>query len=111
MLFNFLPALLMAPAADGQGDLMSSLMSFVPFILIIGVMYFILIRPQRKRDKADSAMRSNLEVGDMITTRGGIVGKITNIKDDLLTIETGANNVKIRIQRWAVGSKEEKISD
>ena len=110
MFQKIFPALLMAPAG-GEGDLMTSLMSFLPFVLIIGVMYFILIRPQRKRDKADAAMRQNLEVGDMITTRGGIVGKITNIKDDLLTIETGANNVKIRIQRWAVGSKEEKISD
>ena len=49
-------------------------------MLIIVVFYFILIRPQRKRDKTDESMRNNLEVGDVVTTRGGIVGKITNIR-------------------------------
>lgn len=56
-------------------------------------------------------MRNNLEVGDEVTTRGGIIGKITNIKDDQITIQTGADSVKIRVMRWAIAKKEEKISD
>ena len=87
------------------------LLQLLPFVLIIVVFYFILIRPQRKRDKEDEAMRNNLEVGDVVTTRGGIVGKITNIKDDQLTLQTGSDSVKIRVMRWAVAKKEEKISD
>lgn len=56
-------------------------------------------------------MRNNLKVGDIVTTRGGIIGKITNIKDQQLTIQTGADSVKIRVERWAVLSKEETVSD
>ena len=87
------------------------IIQLLPFVLIIFIFYFILIRPQRKRDKEDEAMRNNLEVGDEVTTRGGIIGKITNIKDDQITIQTGADSVKIRVMRWAIAKKEEKISD
>ena len=115
-MFNNLPMLatklMAAPGAAGQemstADL---LLQLLPFVLIIVVFYFILIRPQRKRDKEDESMRNNLEVGDVVTTRGGIVGKITNIKDDQLTLQTGSDSVKIRVMRWAVAKKEEKISD
>ncbi len=115
-MFNNLPVLatkLMA-ASGTAGQTMSTtdmLLQLLPFVLIIVVFYFILIRPQRKRDKEDEAMRNNLEVGDVITTRGGIVGKITNIKDDQITIQSGSDSGKIRIMRWAVAKKEEKISD
>lgn len=116
-MFRNLPVLaarLMAPTPAAGGQDMSTadmLLQLLPFVLIIVVFYFILIRPQRKRDKADEAMRNNLEVGDIITTRGGIVGKVTNIKDDQITIQSGSDSVKIRIMRWAVARKEEKISD
>jgi len=108
-----LPALLMAPTtATGEAPSMTeSLISLLPFALVIVVFYFMLIRPQKKRDKADQEMRDNLKVGDVVTTRGGIVGKITNIKDQQLTLQTGSDSVKIRIERWAVLSKEETVSD
>ena len=107
---RFLNALLMAVPASGEApDTTASLLSLLPFVLVI--VYFILIRPQRKRDKADQEMRDNLKVGDIVTTRGGIVGKITNIKDQQLTISTGADGIKIRIERWAVPSKQEEVSD
>ena len=109
---RFLNALLMAVPASGEApDTTASLLSLLPFVLVIVVFYFILIRPQRKRDKADQEMRDNLKVGDIVTTRGGIVGKITNIKDQQLTISTGADGIKIRIERWAVLSKQEEVSD
>lgn len=109
---TILAAKLLAATGTGEtADTSTLLLQLLPFALIIVVFYFILIRPQRKRDKEEQNMRSNLKVGDSVVTRGGIVGKITNIKDDLLTIETGANAVKIRIQRWAVSSKEEIVSD
>lgn len=62
---------------------------FVPMILIFVVFYFLLIRPQRKKDKEAKAMLDNLKVGDRICTIGGIYGTIVRIKDDVLTIEVG----------------------
>ncbi len=99
-----------APAGEAPSTA-ESLLSLLPFVLVIVVFYFILIRPQKKRDKADQEMRDSLKVGDTVTTRGGIIGKITNIKDQQLTIASGSDGVKIRIERWAVLSKEENNSD
>ncbi len=87
------------------------LIQLAPFAILIVVFYFLLIRPQRKREKEENNMRAGLEVGDVITTRGGIIGTIRQIKDDNIVIETGANNARITVARWAVGSKEEKISN
>jgi preprotein translocase subunit YajC len=67
----------------------------LPFILLIAVFYFMIIRPQRKRDKQTREMLANLKVGDNITTIGGICGKIVRIRDDVLTIEVGADKVKL----------------
>ena len=74
----------------------------IPYIVIFAVFYFLLIRPQRKRDKETKAMLEALKVGDQIVTIGGIYGKIINIKDDILTIEVGADKTKLKIARWAV---------
>lgn len=100
-----------ASAEGAENSTLAMVMQFAPFIILIIVFYFMLIRPQRKREKAENEMRNNLEVGDVITTRGGIIGTVRQIKDDNLVIETGANNVRITITRWSVGSKEEKISN
>ena len=109
---KLLPVILMAASTSEEAPSSAqSLLSLLPFVLVIIVFYFILIRPQKKRDKAEQEMRDNLKVGDVVTTRGGIIGKITNIKDQQLTISTGADGIKIRVQRWAVLSKEENSSD
>lgn len=100
-----------ADAAAEVNPTMAMLIQIAPFAILIVVFYFMLIRPQRKRDKAEKEMRRNLEVGDEVTTNGGIVGRVSNIKDDIITIETGANRVKINVQRWSIAAKEEKISD
>lgn len=70
-------------------------------ILLVGL-YFFSIRPQQKREKETQSMRSKMEVGDEIITRGGIVGRVVSIKDDTLLIETGSDRVKLRIARSAV---------
>jgi len=87
-----------------QGSVGSSITMFLPIILVFVVFYFFLIRPEKKRNKQTTEMRNNLKVGDEIITIGGIIGKITNIKDDQLTIETGADRNKVRIMRWAVSA-------
>lgn len=75
----------------------------LPYIIVIAAFYFFLIRPQQKRERETKNMRNNLAEGNEIVTIGGIYGKVINIKDDVLTIEVGADKAKLRIARWAVG--------
>lgn len=78
----------------------------IPWLVIFAVFYFILILPQKKRDKKTKAMLEALKVGDNVVTIGGIIGKIVSIKDDTVTIEVGADKTKIKIARRAVASVE-----
>lgn len=78
------------------------LVTLMPLVLLIVIMYFLLIRPQKKREKAVQTMRSALKVGDEIITIGGICGKIVKTKDETLTIQVGADKTKFEIMRWAV---------
>ena len=79
---------------------------FVPMILIFVVFYFLLIRPQRKRDKQERDMRNSIEIGDEISTIGGFIGRVVNIKDDVLVIESSSDRTKLKIYRWAIRGKE-----
>ena len=80
---------------------------FVPMILIFVVFYFLLIRPQRKKDKEAKAMLDKLKVGDRICTIGGIYATIVRIKDDVLTVEVGEQKTQMMIARWAVRNVEQ----
>ena len=88
---------------------------FTPIILMVAmlvIVYFVLIVPQKKREKKDKEMRSNIEVGDLITTIGGIVATVVALSDDTLLIETAADRTKLRVYRWAVQSVEKvKLDD
>ena len=77
-------------------------MMWVYLIAMIAIMYFIMIRPQRKKQKEEQTMRDNIQIGDEITTIGGIMGKVVTVKEDSLVIETGADRNKMKIARWAV---------
>ena len=74
--------------------------------LMVGVFYFLMIRPENKRKKEAEKMRSNVKVGDEITTIGGIVGKVVNVKDDKFVIETRADQVRIEFAKWALSTNE-----
>ena len=74
------------------------------FVVLIVVFYFFLIRPENKKKKQLEDMRSQLAVGDEITTIGGIVGKIVSIKDDLITFETGEDRVRMQVTKWAIST-------
>jgi preprotein translocase subunit YajC len=100
MSFNLLP-LAAAPADAGTGSMFGML---APMVLIFAVFYFMMIRPQKKREKKTQEMRSKLEVGDEIVTIGGIVGIVVSVKDDTIVVETGSDRSKVRLQRWAVQS-------
>ncbi len=82
----------------------------LPFILMmvgmIAVFYFFMIRPENKRKKEAEELRSNLSVGDRITTIGGIVGTVVNVKEEKLVIETGADQVRIELCKWAVSTND-----
>lgn len=97
--------LLMAadPATAESGGMLAFLVSFIlPMGLLFLLMYFMLIRPQRKREKKIENMRSQLEVGDEIVTNGGIIGRVVSIQEDNVVIETGSDRSKVRIARWAI---------
>ena len=68
------------------------------------IMYFIIIMPQRKKEKSRKQMQDSIKVGDEIMTIGGIMGKVVNIKDNEITIETGVDRTKIKVFRYAIDS-------
>jgi len=92
-------------------DMTALIAQILPFALMILVFYFLLIRPQKKREKETKQMLSALKVGDNITTIGGICGKIVKVQDDVFTIEVGSDKVKLVIERWAVKNVERPITD
>lgn len=80
----------------------STITAFLPVLGIFALMYFMTIRPQKKRQKEEQEMRNAVEVGDEITTIGGICGKVVIVKEQHLIIETGADRNRMQITRWAV---------
>jgi len=100
------------PSDVKQPSAWDGILSFLPMILIFGVlMYFMLYRPQKKQEKAVNDMRSSLKVGDEISTNGGIIGKILQIKEEFLVIETGNDRTKLKIAKWAVRAVEHRAED
>ena len=83
---------------------MGNYTSIIMIVLLFAVFYFFLIRPENKKKKQLQQMRSALQVGDQITTIGGMVGKVVAIKDDMITFETGEDRVRIQIMRWAISA-------
>ena len=86
-------------AQPGAGSMWMSILMMVGLFVL---MYFMMIRPQKKQQKEEQKMRENTQVGDEITTIGGIVGRVVTVRDDSLIIETGADRNKMKITRWAV---------
>lgn len=84
----------------------SLLATFLPLVLMLLLVYFMMIRPQRKKEKETQTMRNSIEVGDGITTIGGIVGHVVSIKEDTFVLETGNDRVKMRFKRWAIQEVE-----
>ena len=89
------------PAATAGGDMQSSLMSMLPLVLMFVVLYFVMIRPQMKKQKEHRTMIEALAKGDEIVTVGGILGKVSKLGDNYVTLEIAAN-VEVQIQRSAV---------
>jgi preprotein translocase subunit YajC len=91
-----------APSGGAPGG--SALMQFAPLVLIFGVFYLLVIRPQQKKSKLHAAMINELKAGDVVVTQGGIIGKITGSKDIEVTVEI-SQGVRIRVLRSAITNK------
>ncbi|SRR5690554_5822021 len=97
---NLLNILLMAPAEGGEGG---GITSFLPLILIVVVFYLFMIRPQLRKQKEQKKFRESLSTGDKVVTIGGVHGKVTEIKENTISLEI-ANNVLIKVERSAISS-------
>ena len=97
------------PAATGGGG--SGWYTIIMLVILLVVFYFFMIRPQKKQEKETNEMRNNLQVGDEITTIGGIIGKIVSIKEETIMIETGKEKTKIRLLKTAVRNVDVKAED
>ncbi len=82
----------------------STAAQLLPLVALIFILYFLMIRPQKKKDKQINEMRKNLMVGDEIVTIGGIYGKIVKTKDETIVIQTGADRIRLEMARWSVSS-------
>ncbi|MBE6534566.1 MAG: preprotein translocase subunit YajC [Ruminococcaceae bacterium] len=91
--------------------MMEGIGSLLLIVVMFVALYFFMIRPQKKQEKQQNDMRNNLQVGDEITTIGGIIGKIVSIKEETVTIETSHDRTKIRILRSAVRNVDVKAED
>lgn len=86
--------------------MMGDYTGYIWIVLMLALFYFMLIRPQKKKEKADRILRNSLKPGDLIVTIGGFTGRVLNVKDDIVTFETGADRTKLTIKKWAIQSKE-----
>ena len=80
--------------------------SILMLVLMLGVFYFLLIRPENKRKKEAEKMRSNVKVGDQVTTIGGICGTVVSVKDEKFVMETGLDQVRIEFAKWALSTND-----
>lgn len=85
-------------------DTTKLLINFLPLIVLMGFFYFFLIRPQKKKEREVQDMRNGIKVGDNIITIGGIVGRVVQVKDDVLVIETSGDKAKMEIMKWGINS-------
>lgn len=83
----------------------------ITMVIMLALLYFMIYRPQKKQEKKDAAMRSSLEIGDKVTTIGGVIGRVVAIADDSILLETGKDRVKIRFTKSAIGSVEKLNMD
>lgn len=111
MIFSQLPLLQAAggTGASGASGSQNPTGMIIMMVLLFGVMYFVMIRPQKKKQKEDQQMRDSVEVGDEITTIGGIMGRVVVVKEDSITIETGADRNKMKIARWAISTNNTAV--
>lgn len=103
---NLLPRIADAAPANNGGGQNGFILMIVIYAAIFGALYFFLIRPNSKKKKEEAQMRNSLEIGDEITTIGGIMGRVVAIKDeeDAIIVETGSDRVKMKFKKWCIST-------
>lgn len=99
MNFNWISLAAEQPQANPAGG---GIMMIVWLVVMFAIMYFVIIRPQRKKTKEEKQMRENLQVGDEIITIGGIYGRVISLKEDTIVIESKSDHSKITVAKWAL---------
>ncbi len=89
-------------STDGTSQGSSSVTMIIMMVLMVVVMYFLMIRPQKKKQQEEQKLRDSVQIGDEITTIGGINGRVVTVKEDSIVLETGADRTKMKIMRWAI---------
>ena len=84
------------------------IISIVYMVALFAIFYFLFIRPQRKKEKQLEELRSSLEVGQMVTTIGGMLATVAKVEEEFVVLEVGPNRTKMTIKKWAIASVEEK---
>ena len=107
-MFNLFALTATTPEGGVQGQ---GLITILMLVAVVAVFYFFGIRPQKKQEKETKSMLDNLQVGDEITTIGGIIGKIISIKEETIMIETGHDRTKIRLLKTAIRKVDVKAED
>ena len=92
--------------ATGDAGAMDTYGTFIWLGIMVALFYFMLIRPQKKKEKADRQLRASLQAGDKIVTIGGFTGRILSVKDDEVTFETGAAKTRLTVKKWAIQTRE-----
>ncbi len=88
------------PAAAGGG--FANYTFIIMIVVMLAALYFLMLRPQKKKEKKANEMRNSIEIGDEVTTIGGIVGRVVNLKEDTFIIETAGDRSRMRFKRWAI---------
>ncbi len=91
-----------------MGQTQQMIMGIGIWAVVFGVFYFILIRPQKKKDKQLKEMRKSLVVGDKVTTIGGIIANVAKVEENFVVLELGPNRTKVPFEKWAIGNVETK---
>ena len=102
MLLNYLCMTSTGTSAEGTASSGSSWSMILLLGLMFVVMYFMMIRPQKKKQAEEQKLRDSVQIGDEITTIGGINGRVVTVKEDSIVIETGADRTKMKLMRWGI---------
>ena len=117
IVFNVISVISDISSAQQEQMKSAGLYQILMIVVIFSLMYFWILRSQKKKEKENEKLRSNIDIGDEIVTIGGIIGTVVSLKDEFIVIETSGDRNKIRIGRWAVQSnntaseREERKSD
>ena len=105
-MYSFILDTAAASAENAQANTWQMAITLGVWLVVIVVAYFLFIFPQRKKQKQEEELRNNIEIGDDVTTIGGIVGRVIAVRDDdeTIIVETGSDKTRMRFKKWAISS-------